>query len=110
MYSFDLAMHQPTWACVCIVTNIVTNLVRNLCHKNIYYLFAELSVMSPKILDKLILMSRGCNSLRDCADLMNANVNATTEDVEKGPVDFEGNSRSDSIDSGNVQPTDKEEV
>jgi len=42
--------------------------------------------MSPKILDKLILMSRGCNSLRDVADLMNADVNASNpeDDIENG--------------------------
>ena len=42
--------------------------------------------MSPKILDKLILMARGCNSLRDVADLMNADANASNpeDDIEKG--------------------------
>ena len=42
--------------------------------------------MSPKILDKLILMSRGCNSLRGIADLMNADVNASNQEdgIEKG--------------------------
>ena len=46
--------------------------------------------MSPKVLDKLILMSRGCNSLRDIADLMNAHVSSAAErvpaeeNVEKG--------------------------
>ena len=41
----------------------------------------------PKVLDKLILMSRGCNSLRDVAELMNAdiiNAAATGDDVEEG--------------------------
>ena len=50
----------------------------------------ELSRMSPKVLDKLILMSRGCNSLRDIADIMNAHVSSAAEivpaeeDVENG--------------------------
>ena len=47
----------------------------------------ELSAMSPKVLDKLILMSRGCNSLRDVAELMNADIisaAATGEVVEEG--------------------------
>ena len=41
----------------------------------------ELSRMSPKVLDKLILMSRGCNSLRDIADIMNAHVSSAAEIV-----------------------------
>ena len=69
----------------------------------------ELSAMSPKVLDKLILMSRGCNSLRDVAELMNADIDgggaasrSTTEkDVEEGLA--HGKARNGSIDFGNAK-------
>lgn len=55
--------------------------------------------MSPKLLDKLILMSRGCNSLRDVSELMNADIVATTKkDVEEGMA--HGKGRNGSIDVG----------
>ena len=62
--------------------------------------------MSPKVLDKLILMSRGCNSLRDVAELMNADADigdATTEkaDVEEGGLE-DGIAPNGSIDAGNA--------
>ena len=67
----------------------------------------ELSAMSPKVLDKLILMSRGCNSLRDVAELMNANMggvgaaSTTEKDVEEGMV--QDKTRNGSIDFGNAK-------
>ena len=61
--------------------------------------------MSPKVLDRLILMSRGCNSLRDVAELMNADADtgaATTEkDVGEGLGLVNSMARNGSIDAGN---------